>query len=168
MIQFSGTTVWNRWRTLSKKSSLCDEHTHIIHPLPETILFFVYSTRFKRESEDLFTILFPAPKQNLAHSRPSTDICQINEFKYLSLSSVCNSNSWNRDIYLCTGFNKVLGLNSLPYIYTSLYKMLLYTTSFNPCMWNKLSENIHVVNSKHFIINLKIRKKELLKIYPRS
>lgn len=104
-------------------------NTHILYPLLETI-FFVYSTRFNLEGEDLFTTLSPAPKQSLAHSRPSTNIWQINKFKYLSMSSVCNSNSWNRDIYLFR-FNKVLGLNPLLYTYVSFYKMLLPTFSFN-------------------------------------
>lgn len=68
MIQFSGTIDWNRSRTLSKKSFLCNEDTHIFYPLLET--FFVYSTRFKLEGENLLTTLFPAPKQSLAYSRP--------------------------------------------------------------------------------------------------
>lgn len=58
--------------------------THILDPLLET-LFLVYPTRFQLEGEDLFITLFPVPKQSLAYLRPSTNICQINEFKSVTL-----------------------------------------------------------------------------------
>lgn len=45
---------------------------HIPYTGPETILFFVYSS--KLEDEDLFTLPSPAPKQGLTHSRPSTNL----------------------------------------------------------------------------------------------
>ena len=57
---------------LSKKPSLPKENTHIPYTGPETILFFVYSS--KLEDEDLFTPPSPAPKQGLTHSKPSTNL----------------------------------------------------------------------------------------------